>query len=95
MQIRYIFLVLLMGALLPLSAQEGIVGAGFANGWNNGDGIAFSASFGGSLIGVRQASSNGTTFFRLYTGSNQLGPFGCADTDWNGGDGSSYNDMLQ
>lgn len=93
MKTRYFFLALLIGALLPLTAQEGIIGADFANGWNNGDGVAFSASFGGSLIGIRQASSNGTKFFRLYTGNNQLGPFGCVDADWNGGEGHSYNDM--
>ena len=93
MQIRYIFIVLLIGALLPLTAQEGIIGADFANGWNNGDGIAFSPSLGGSLIGVRQAAGNGNRFFRLYTGSDQLGPFGCVDADWNAGDGFSYNDM--
>jgi hypothetical protein len=93
MQIRYFFMVLLMGALLPLTAQEGVIGTDFANGWNNGDGIAFSPSFGGSLIGIRQASSNGTKFFRLYTGTDQLGPFGCTDTDWSAGDGFSYDNM--
>lgn len=93
MKLRYYFLVLLIGALIPLTAQEGIIGADFANGWNNGEGIAFTPSLGGSLIGVRQAAGNGTRFFRLYSGSNQLGPFGCVDADWNAGEGFSYNDM--
>ncbi|TDP58856.1 YDG domain-containing protein [Flavobacterium dankookense] len=81
---------------LQSNAQNGIVGAGFTNGWNAGDVVGFDPSSGTSRIKILQPRGTGNQFFRMvrnWSGNvNQLGPFGCTDTDWTN-PGVSYNNM--
>lgn len=76
-------------------AQDGIIGAGFTTGWNSGDALGFSSSFGTSRIITRNPSNTGNQYFRLMNngGSSQYGPFNCVDTDWSSGVNNKYENM--
>lgn len=87
------------GCTLSVSAQDGILGTGFANGWGDPgtDGVAFQPSIESSRILITQPNGTGLQYFRLLSGATsgatQYAPFGCVDADWSAGEGFSYNDM--
>lgn len=99
MQRFYFLLLLLAGGSLSVSAQDGILGTGFANGWGapGTDGIAFQPSIETSRILITQPNGTGLQYFRLLSGATsgatQFAPFGCIDADWSAGEGFSYNNM--
>lgn len=76
---------LLSSALL--FAQNGIIGQGFANGFNNPVDIqSFDASFGGSRILIKKSNATGNQFFRIVRAWNfdntEFGPAdGCPAND--------------
>ena len=81
---------------LNSNAQNGIVGAGFTNGWTASDIVGFDASANTSRIKILQAKGTGSQYFRMVrnwdSNVNQLGPAGCVDADWTN-PGISYNNM--
>lgn len=57
---------LLVSILLPLAAQNGLIGQGFAAGFSNPADIAyFNNSFGGSRINITASTGTGDQYFRL------------------------------
>ncbi|PHI21687.1 hypothetical protein CEQ90_02430 [Lewinellaceae bacterium SD302] len=96
MQKRLLFFLFLTLCWSAATAQNGMIGAGFANGWNYpADVVAMQPSLGGSFIYTSQPSADGDNFFRFVNtnNDNQYGPFDCIDFDWTGNQGTSYNDM--
>lgn len=85
---KYLFftLSLLLSSALVF-AQNGIIGQGFANGFNNPTDIqAFDASFGGSRILIKKSNATGNQFFRMVRAWNfdntEFGPAnGCPASD--------------
>jgi len=69
-----------------ISAQNGIIGSGFTNGWGIGDIVSFDAGTGTSRIKILNPKGTGNQYFRLvrnWSGDlTQFGPFGCVDIDW-------------
>lgn len=66
MQKHYLLVVLLVSTLLPLAAQNGLIGQGFAAGFSNPADIAyFNNSFGGSRINITTSTGTGDQYFRL------------------------------
>ncbi|MFK8162547.1 MAG: T9SS type A sorting domain-containing protein [Lewinella sp.] len=66
MQKFYFLVMLLMGLTLPVLAQNGIIGQGFANGFSNPADIGFfDDSFGDSRIRITQSTGTGNQFFRM------------------------------
>jgi hypothetical protein len=65
------------------TAQNGIIGSGFTNGWTNADIIGFDASAGTSRIKILQPRGTGNQYFRMvrnWSGDlTQYGPAGCMD----------------
>lgn len=81
---------------VAISAQDGMIGTGFANGWNYpADVVSMEPSLGGSYLYTSQAAAVGDNYFRFTRSSdgNQLGPFNCSDTEWTGSEGISYDNM--
>ncbi len=83
-----------------VQAQNGIIGAGFTDGWNlfgepdnNGDIVFFDAGAGTSRIKTLNPRGTDDQFFRLVRGwdgnKTQFGPFNCVNTDWTN-PGQSY-----
>ena len=87
MQRFYALLLLVAGATLSLSAQNGIIGQGFAPGFNNpNDIVSFDASAGASRILITQSNATGNQFFRMVRAWNffneEYGPaLTCPDDD--------------
>ncbi|MEL6636976.1 MAG: T9SS type A sorting domain-containing protein [Bacteroidota bacterium] len=93
-------LLLTIWCCLPLLVygQNGIIGTGFTNGFNNpNDVIGFSASAGNSRIVTLNPNGTGNQFFRFVRFMNfdntEFGPFGCVDTEWTGNEGVTYFNM--
>lgn len=97
MRLYYWILPFLLLASLGLSAQNGIIGTGFTDGWDISNQVSFNDGMGDSRITILNSRQTGNAFFRLvrnWSGDlNQFGPFGCTDTDWSGGEESSYDNM--
>gem|GEM_PF-1823141 len=94
----YLLIVFILSLSCGVSAQNGIIGAGFSTGWANPANItSFLASAGTSRIATRNPSGTGDQFFRLvrnWSGNNtEFGPFGCTNTNWSAEAGISYNNM--
>lgn len=87
MQKFYLLLTLLLLSTLPATAQNGIIGQGFANGFSNPDDIGyFNDSFGGSRIRITNSTGTGEQYFRLvraWSGDNtEFAPLAtCPDND--------------
>lgn len=78
---------LLLGLTLPIVAQNGIIGQGFANGFSNPADIGFfNDSFGSSRIRITNSTGTGNQFFRMvraWSGDNtEFAPQAtCPDND--------------
>lgn len=87
MQKFYFLVTLLLGLTLPILAQNGIIGQGFANGFSNPADIGFfNSSFGSSRILITNSSGTGNQFFRMvraWSGDNtEFAPQAtCPDND--------------
>lgn len=76
----YVLLSLCAGVMLPLSAQNGLIGQGFGIG-NPGDIQPFDQGAGSSRILIRQSSGTGNQFFRIVrNGGGDNSEFGPAAT---------------
>ena len=85
---------------LPSFCQNGIIGAGFTNGWTNPTHIvSFEDGAGGTRIKTLNPRATGNQFFRLVRNSGgtdpnkEYGPFGCVDANWSSGGGFVYYNM--
>jgi hypothetical protein len=78
------FLQILLGNFV--SGQNGIIGAGFTNGWGTGDIIGFDAGQGSSRIKILNPKGTGDQYFRLVrnwsSDLTQFGPASCIDVNW-------------
>jgi hypothetical protein len=85
---RHLLSLVFILVFLSANGQNGIIGAGFTNGWGTGDIIGFVGSAGSSRITTLQprGTGSGNRFFRLVrnwdNNFTQFGPFNCVDTDW-------------
>lgn len=100
MKHNYLLLLAILLFTTPALAQNGIIGAGFTNGWNTQDITCFGDGLDGTRIITltpQQTDGSGNAFFRMvrcWSGDNtQYGPFNCTDTNWTNGEESSYDNM--
>ncbi len=95
---RYVYLLAFGLFTLTASAQNGLIGSGFASGWSNpGDILSFSASEPNSRILTVQSPFTGDRYFRLvrnWSGDNtEFGPFDCNDFNLTGRRNFDYQNM--